>query len=435
MFNKKVVCFALAVACFVLGSGDMFVLQSHAATIPGCSGVTPPTIAVQNGSLMENGQPFILRGLQIRGFVAALQVDSDNATVAGSGSAWAKDATAQGAYGDAELNAASSWGANVIRIQVSQPSLDPQNTENDLLGAGHPLYSASYNYLQTVIDAVNKARCHGMVVILSMQDESLSGENNHSDLPTAATERAWQGLINAFGTSSDVMFEIYNEPTLTDAGYNWSTCSVGTPTTMNWRSWAHAGETTYDNNYGNPNGWVGMQNMLNYMRTNGATSNVLIMDGIKLAAELDGIPGLVNPPVDSNNNAAYAVHPYLNGCPHTQFDSEFRTVSPLAYPVIGTEWSAGAYDNPNGGIGLEGQPYDEAVQALNYFAQYNLHFVAGAFDIPGIMVQDITSWTPTNYDNYTTEESNPDTLDNAGKLVQKLFQNNYNITLTDADAL
>lgn len=215
MFSKRAICFTLAVAGFVLGcGGDMF------ATIPGCSGVTPPTIEVQNGSLMENGQPFVLRGLQIRGFVAALQVDNDNASVAGSGNAWATDAAAQGAYGDAELNAASSWNANAIRIQVSQPSLDPQNTENDL------------------------------------------------------------------------MFEIYNEPTLTDAGYSWPTCSAGTPSTMNWRSWAHAGETTYDNNYGNPNGWVGMQNMLNYMRANGATSNVLIMDGIKLAAELDGIPGL-----------------------------------------------------------------------------------------------------------------------------------------------
>jgi hypothetical protein len=261
-------------------------------------------------------------------------------------------------------------------------------------------------------------------VIISMQDEKNSGENptNHQGLPTAATQRAWNGLLSSFGGQSDVMFEIYNEPSLSD-------------TSMNWISWAHAGQTSYNNTYGNPNGWFGIQKMLDYMRANGASNNVLIMDGLQVAATLDGIPGLTNPPVDSSSNALYAVHPYLRGGTTSQYDAQFRTVSPLAYPVVATEWSAGAYDDPSGGIGLEGQPYDMAVQALNYFAQYNIHLVAGAFDVPGVMTQDITSWTPTNYDNYSTEQSNPDTLDNAGLLVQKLFQNKYNVTLVDSDGV
>jgi endoglucanase len=397
------------------------------ASIPGCSGVTQPTVSVSGGYLWKNGQHFILRGLQIRGFVSALQVSDDNATWSAANptspdasQVWAVDAAAQQAYGSTELAEAGSWDANVIRFQVSQPSLDPENTETDL--EGNPLYSASYGYQQAVIDAVNEARCDGFVVILSMQDEKNSGETDHQALPTAATQRAWLGLLTAFGGQSDVMFEIYNEPSLSD-------------TSMNWISWAHAGETSYDNNYGDPNGWFGMQKMLDYMRANGATNNVLIMDGLQEAATLDGIPGLVNPPVDSSGDALYAVHPYLRGGTTSQYAAEFEAVSPLAYPVVGTEWSAEAYDNPSGGIGLEGQPYDMAVQALNYFAQNNFRIVAGAFDVPGVMTQDITSWTPTNYDNYSTEMSNPDTLDNAGLLVQKLFQNKYNVTLVDSDGV
>ncbi|MES2393003.1 MAG: cellulase family glycosylhydrolase [Acidobacteriota bacterium] len=421
MFGTKTVRIMLSAIGVLAGAGAL------QASIPGCSGVTPPTVSVSGGYLWKNGQHFILRGLQIRGFVSALQVSNDNATWSAAhptspnaSGVWAVDAAAQGAYGDTELAMASSWDANVIRIQVSQPSLDPNDTETDL--EGNPLYSTSYNYQKAVVNAVNKARCNGFVVIVSMQDEKNSGETNHQALPTAATQRAWNGLLSAFGGQSDVMFEIYNEPSLSD-------------TSMNWISWAHAGQTSYDNTYGNPNGWFGMQKMLDYMRSNGASNNVLIMDGIQEAATLDGVPGLTNPPVDSSANALYAVHPYLRGGTTSQYDAEFRTVSPLAYPVIGTEWSAGAYDDPTGGIGLEGQPYDMAVQALNYFAQYNIHIVAGAFDVPGIMTQDISSWTPTNYDNYSTEESNPDTLDNAGLLVQKLFQNKYNVTLVDSDGV
>lgn len=74
-----------------------------------------------------------------------------------------------------------------------------------------------------------------------------------------------------------------------------------------------------------------------------------------------------------------------------------------------------------------------AVQALNHFSTYKLHIVAGAFDVPGVMTQDISDWTPTNYDKYATEMTNPDTLDNAGLLVQ--IVNKYNVTLTDADAV
>jgi hypothetical protein len=140
MFRIRGVKIGLAALAIAFGTPQ---LQSQ---IPGCSGVTPPTVVVQNGYLWKNGQHFILRGLQIRGFVAALEVSNDNASYSASNpnspdasNAWAVDAAAQQAYGDAELAAAGSWGANTIRIQVSQPSLDPQNTETDLLG--NPLYS------------------------------------------------------------------------------------------------------------------------------------------------------------------------------------------------------------------------------------------------------------------------------------------------------
>jgi len=134
------------------------------------------------------------------------------------------------------------------------------------------------------------------------------------------------------------------------------------------------------------------------------------------AARLDGIPGLVSLPADSSRDALYAVHPYLCGGTTSQYAAECEDVSPLAYLVTGTGWPAEAYDNPSGGIGFEAQPHDMAVQTLNCFARNNIRIVAGAFDVPGTMTQDFTSWTPTDYDNDSTEMSNPDTLDNAGLL-------------------
>jgi hypothetical protein len=126
MFRIRRVGIGVATLVVALGTTQ---LQSQ---IPGCSGVTPPTVLVQNGFLWKNGQHFDLRGLQIRGFVSALEVSNDNASYSAANpdspdacDAWAVDAAAQQAYGDTELAAAATWGANVIRLQVSQPSLDP----------------------------------------------------------------------------------------------------------------------------------------------------------------------------------------------------------------------------------------------------------------------------------------------------------------------
>ena len=75
----------------------------------------------------------------------------------------------------------SAWGANTIRFQLSQRGLDPL----DLL--------YSQGYVDRITAGVALARAHGLVVILSIQDQGPSGGTSHAQ-PSEATIRDWQTL-------------------------------------------------------------------------------------------------------------------------------------------------------------------------------------------------------------------------------------------------
>lgn len=61
-------------------------------------------------------------------------------------------------------------GADSVRIQVSQPGLDPKN----------PFFTTQFR--ERVISAVRPARASGLSVIISVQDETQSGETAPTDL-------------------------------------------------------------------------------------------------------------------------------------------------------------------------------------------------------------------------------------------------------------
>src|SRR5262249_41693416 len=99
---------------------------------------------------------------------------------------------------DREINA---WHANTIRLQVSQRGLgDTTRTaaERDA-------------YLAEIQADVTLAGSKGLVVILSMQDQSIGCGNVHP-LPSSQTITAWQKLAPAFASQLYVMYELFNEP-------------------------------------------------------------------------------------------------------------------------------------------------------------------------------------------------------------------------------
>lgn len=136
--------------------------------------------------------------------------------------------------------------------------------------------------VSTVIEAVQAAREAGLSVIISIQNEAITG-SPRSPLPTAATQRVWKEFARIFGKDRGVLFELYNEPNLHPGS-----SPDEAPSNADWEMWAHA-----------------MNETLSVVRSLGA-ENVVVADGLVSAQQLSGAPKLKDP----MNQVAYASHPY-----------------------------------------------------------------------------------------------------------------------------
>lgn len=382
---------------------------------------TPAVLAVQGTGFTKNGIAFLPKSFQLRGFTVSKAVAT---AMADNGDNTFQTAlNAQAAFGSTELAAASSWGANMLRFQLSQPALDPSGTETIVdQKTGQTINFYDPTYLPTVIAAINQARAAGFLIILSMQDEAGTGTSEHKNLPTQATINAWNQLLPTFGSAPDVMLELYNEPSLSD-------------TPADWNLWAYGGTSSGGTTY------IGMQQLIDTLRTaSSPAKNIMLLDGLAEAATLAGVPGLATPLTDHSvngisNQFAYAIHPYPRGISVTDtaaqytalWDSQFGNFSQQS-PVMSTEWSAFAGDSTNSNLGLQGAPtYQVAVDLLDYLVSKRIALGVGAFDIPGVMIQALDgTYTPSNYDNYAQVYLTPGGAnENAGLLVQKLYLSPY----------
>jgi hypothetical protein len=333
-------------------------------------------VSVTKQALTRDGKPFLPRGFNMIGLLAPPKC-SDVDPVA---------AAARSSFGPAELQAArTDWHATVVRFQVSQRGLDPQD----------PIYDASY--LTRISNGVALAENQGLSVILSMQDQRLSCGDVHP-LPSAATLRAWANLAPQFATNRNVLLELFNEP-------------AATSTTAGWAQWRNGG-TNPVNNLGTPA--VGHQALVTRIRRTGAT-NVLIADGANKAGQLQGMPLLDDPlPAD---RLAYAVHPYYfhvrNNSTLTQdranWDERFGFLSGRV-PLLATEWNA---TSSKCKAGTPGRIPD----LLDYLQNKSIGLFGHAFDVPSTMVTDLRTWNPTTMQGYGCGVVGPE----AGAIVKARF--------------
>ena len=343
-------------------------------------------VSVSGNSMTLDGTPWLSYGVTLRGFVAPTAFLRSHFPAAYAG---------QRNYGVPELNAARAFGANTLRFQVSQPSLDPRSPRYD------------QTYVDELVAAMKQARQNGFVVMIMMQDEPFSGEPHPHPLATEETVRDWDYLNTQFGNDRGVLFELYNEPQIR-------------ANATNWELWAN-GDETHSSTVAP--GAVGMQTMIDRLRNEGC-ENVLILDGLGFAQTLAGLP-VVNDPL---RLIVYAVHPYPRGsADESQWDVRFGNLSSHV-PVYADEWSA-----PAGvPLGLGQLPdYKVAVDLLNYVRTHGISLGGAAFDAPDEMVQDVPGWTPTNYNDFTPNNIHLD----AGLLVHKLFLTKYSQPLTLADGV
>lgn len=239
-------------------------------------------VSIRGGQLVRNGQSWTPHGLVQIAFVAPPAAQTG------------VFAEAYRRYSPSDYAQMRRRGMDCVRIQVSQPGLDPQNRLFD------PVFRAR------VVDAVRAARAAGLVAIVSVQDESQSGESDVAALPNDATRRVWRSLAPEFADDSGVMYELLNEPNLP-------------PSPENWRLWADA-----------------MNHTIAVVRRTGA-QNVVVADGLLYAERLGAAPDLDDPA----GQVAYASHPYAhdaNGQKPAAWDRKFGDFA-ARHPVIVTEWT------------------------------------------------------------------------------------------------
>jgi endoglucanase len=315
-----------------------------------------PGLSVQGNQLYADGAPFVGRGVQIVGLVAPKAY------------LWGKYIAAGQHFGAAELRAAVADHANLVRFQVSEYGLDPDNAE----------YSAAY--VQQVKAAVQTARSLGMYAIVSLQSESAAGQQasgHRCPLPDAGALTDWNELAGIFASDPGVMFELYNEP--------------GLPATANgWSYWLSGGSlVTGDAGIGDDCTAIGMQQLVDQIRTDGA-GNVIIVPSLGGETNLAGMPALTDPANPAHPQLAYGIHYPNLPIGVSAWDKAFGNFSARG-PVIVTEWD-GAGITPGCTPGSPAQ----SIELLAYLASKRIGLVGFSFDLPGTIVNDY-HFTPTSY--------------------------------------
>ena len=185
---------------------------------------------------------------------------------------WGKYIAAGQHFGLPELQAAVNDHANLIRFQVSEYGLDPSNPE----------YSPGY--VTSIENGIEMARSLGLYAIVSLQSESAAGlaaSANRCPFPDAGALTDWNELASMFGDDKGVMFELYNEP-------------GGVATAAGWTQWLNGGPVVYGSQIGDSCTAVGMQQLINQIRADGA-GNVIVVPAVGGETNLAGDTGAHRP--------------------------------------------------------------------------------------------------------------------------------------------
>lgn len=306
------------------------------------------TLSLRGTQFYQDGKPWLPKGIDVEAF---------NRPLGTYESASMQQMARQGrdSWGNAELQAIKTvFGAEMIRLSISQPGLDPQS----------PIYTAVYH--DEILAAIKQARAAGFIVIASMDAQAENGMPNLPCMPDASTLRAWKTLSPALANDPGVMLELFNEP----CRANWD---------QGRKEWA--GE---------------MQTLITALRSLGA-KNILLADGLGFAQSTNDLFPLLHDPLP--DRLALAVHPYLDGLrkgpptpPLSYFETHFGKDSGR-YPLLATEWNAtetnGCVDERTPAI---------ALQLVRYLQSRHIGLIGWAIDSKyGKLVKDHLHDEPTDY--------------------------------------
>jgi endoglucanase len=197
-----------------------------------------------------------------------------------------------GANSATSITAMLSWGVNAVRIPLNEDCwLGLNGVEAAYAGASYQ--SAIETYVTTLLS-------NNIYPILDLHFTEGPGGTLATDqqpMPDAAHGADfWTSVATAFKAQDRVIFDLFNEP-FPDSN---------TDATGAWQCW---GATTTSSCPGVAYPVVGMQGMLNAVRTAGAT-NFVMLGGIEYANDLS--QWLTYEPTDPANNVGASWHVYTN---------------------------------------------------------------------------------------------------------------------------
>jgi endoglucanase len=232
----------------------------------------------------QNGKTFQMRGANVSGLESvAIQGWSVSDPWGGMKPVW---------------TALQAWKINSVRFPLNEASwlgyscvdANGQTVDPD----------PGKNYRATVQQTVTEANAAGLYVILDLHWSAPgnlcpTGQNWMADSDHSVA--FWTSVASTFKGNPAVIFELYNEPVLTDS-------------TAGWNTWLNGGaQTTVLSPAQESYSWTsaGMQTLLDAVRATGAT-NVVLCGGVSYSNVLNGFPAHI--PADPLSQLGVAWHVY-----------------------------------------------------------------------------------------------------------------------------
>jgi hypothetical protein len=253
------------------------------------SGNTAPQLHVSGNKLVNaSGKRVILRGVDRSGGEYAC---AQNQGI------WV------GPMDQASVTAMKTWGVNAVRVPLNEACWNGESYVNSAY-SGSAYRSAVESYVQLL----NR---NGIVAILDLHltDGSYTGPEADCSQATASCEKPmpdaaqavpfWKSVAQTFKNNDSVIFDLFNEP-YPQAFINSESAA--------WRCWLDGGSACPGLGYQA----VGMQTLLNAVRSTGAR-NVVMVAGIGWADDLS--EWLQYKPSDPDHELAASWHAYnFNAC-------------------------------------------------------------------------------------------------------------------------
>ena len=190
---------------------------------------------------------------------------------------------------DASLEAMKTWHINAVRVN---------GNEDCWLGInGVKAAYSGQNYINALVDYVDRINAHGMYVIFDLHHSAPGTQLASDQEPMADRDHSdayWASVASVFKDNPAVMFDLYNEP-YPDSNRD---------TTAAWTCVRDGGTCP-----GVPFTAAGSQEMLDAVRSAGA-SNVVLVGGPEYAGDVD--KWTQYEPVDPVHQLAASVHIYYN---------------------------------------------------------------------------------------------------------------------------